>query len=118
MIPAKPAAHRHDRGIIGRAFVAAIVAVIVAGAVAIVLAVRLVVFLVVTVEILQREAIVDGDVIDAGARPTTVVIEVSDEPVMRVLTSPISPASPDQKRRSVLRYLSFHSDHCEGNAPT
>ena len=54
---------------------AAIGAVIVAGAVAIVLAVRFVVLLVVAEQVLQRESVVDGNVVDAGARLAAVVVE-------------------------------------------
>src|SRR5262249_19433719 len=69
------AAQRDDIGIVGRALDAAIVAVIVVGAVAIVLAIGLVVLLVVAEEIHQRETVMHGDVIDAGACRTVVVIE-------------------------------------------
>ena len=62
-------------GIVGRAFVAAIVAVVVAGAVAVFLAVGLVVLLVVAEQIRQRETVMDGDVVDAGARRAAVVVE-------------------------------------------
>ena len=69
------AAQRDDVGIVGRAFMAAIVAVVVVGAVAIVLAIGLVVLLVVAEEIGQRETVMDGDVVDAGARRAVVVME-------------------------------------------
>ena len=63
----KLAAQRDDRRVVGRAFMAAIVAVVVVGAVAIVFAVGLVVLLVVAEQIRQREAVMHGDMIDAGA---------------------------------------------------
>ena len=75
LVLAKLAAQRHDRGIVGRAFMAAIVAVVVVGAVAIVLAVGLIVLLVVAEEIGQRETVMDGDVVDAGARLAPVMVE-------------------------------------------
>ena len=72
---AKLTAQAENREIVGRAFDAAIDAVVVVGAVAIVLAVGLVVLLVVAEEVGQRETVMDGDVVDAGAWPPTVVIE-------------------------------------------
>src|ERR1017187_3720793 len=63
------------RRIVGRAFIAAIVAVVLAGAVAVVFAIGLVVLFVVTEQIRQREAVMHGDVIDAGARRAAVVVE-------------------------------------------
>ena len=68
LIRAKLPAERQDFRIVSRPFVSAIVAEIVVGAVAVVLAVGFVVLLVVDDEIRQREAVMDGDVIDAGAR--------------------------------------------------
>ena len=75
LVLAQLAPQRGDRGIVGRAFMAAIVAVIVAGAVAIVLAVGLVVLFVVAEQIRQRETVMDGDVVDAGARRAVVMVE-------------------------------------------
>ncbi|OIQ65544.1 hypothetical protein GALL_528960 [mine drainage metagenome] len=66
---------RRDRRVIGRTFMSAIVAVVVVGAVAVVLAIGLVVFCVVAEQIGKREAIMDGDVIDAGAGTAAVVVE-------------------------------------------
>src|SRR3954471_20454425 len=54
---------------------AAIVAVVVVGAVAIVLAIGFVVLVVVAEQIGQRETVMDGDVIDAGAGRAVVVME-------------------------------------------
>src|SRR6266849_3729962 len=54
---------------------AAIVAVVVVGAVAIVLAIGLVVFFIVAEQIRQREAVMDGDVIDAGTRRAAIMVE-------------------------------------------
>ena len=68
LVLAQLPAQRNDRGVVGRALMAAIVAVVVVGAVAIVLAVGLVVLLVVAEQVGQRETVMDGDVIDAGAR--------------------------------------------------
>src|SRR5260370_5308664 len=62
-------------GIVGRAFMAAIGAVVLVGAVAIALAIGLVVFFVVAEQILEREAVMHGDVIDAGARRAAVMVE-------------------------------------------
>src|SRR3982074_1510328 len=68
-------AKRCDRRIVGRAFMAAIGAVIFAGTVAIVFAVGQVVFLVVAEQVSQREAVMHGDMIDAGAGPASIVVE-------------------------------------------
>ena len=75
LVLAELPAQRDDRGVGGRALMAAIVAVVVVGAVAIVLAVGLVVFLVVAEEIGQRETVMDGDVIDAGAGRAVIVMK-------------------------------------------
>ena len=58
-----------DGGIVGRPFDAAVPAVVVVGAVAVVFAVGFVVLVVVADEIVQREAVVAGDEVDAGVRP-------------------------------------------------
>src|SRR5260370_4079245 len=63
------------RRIVGRAFMAAIGAVVLVGAVAIVLAIGLVVLFVVAEQIRQCEAVMHGDVIDAGAWRAAVVVE-------------------------------------------
>src|SRR6185437_782005 len=65
---------RDDRGIVGRAFVAAIVAVVVAGAVAIVLAIGLVVLFVVAEQIRESETVMHGDMVDAGAVAAAVMV--------------------------------------------
>ena len=75
LVLAQLPAQRNDRGIAGRAFMAAIVAVVVVGAVAIVLAVGLVVLVVVAEQVGQRETVMDGDVIDAGAGRAVVVMK-------------------------------------------
>src|SRR5882757_6257895 len=54
---------------------AAIVAVIVVGAVAIAFAIGFVVLLVVAEQIRQRKTVMDGDMIDAGARRAVVVVK-------------------------------------------
>ena len=59
-------AQRVHLGIVGRALDAAVPAQVVVVAVAVVLAVGLVVFLVVADEIVEREAVVGGDEVDAG----------------------------------------------------
>src|SRR5205085_3670590 len=69
------ASERDDCGIVGQTLMSAIVALVLAGAVAIVFAICLVVLFVVAEQILQREAVMDGDVIDAGTRRAAVVIE-------------------------------------------
>src|ERR1700676_3862899 len=61
------AAQRQNRRVVGRAFMAAIVAEVFVGAVAIVLAIGLIVLFVVAEQIRQREAVMHGDVVDAGA---------------------------------------------------
>src|SRR5262249_3568648 len=72
---AKLAAQRDDGGVVGRALMPAIVAVIVVCAVPIVFAVGLIVLLVVAEEISERETVMHGDVVDAGARCAAVVVE-------------------------------------------
>src|SRR5204862_534976 len=68
LVLAQLPAQRNDRGIAGRAFMAAIVAVVVVGAVAIVLAVGLVVPVVGADQVGQRETVVDGEAV-GGGRP-------------------------------------------------
>src|SRR4029078_6616712 len=75
VILAKVSGERCSLGVVRRALMAAIVALIVVGAVAIALAIGLVVFLVVAEQVSQRESVMDGDVIDAGARRAVVVME-------------------------------------------
>jgi hypothetical protein len=58
-----------DFGVVGRTFVPAIPTVVVAFAVAVVLAVGFIVLLVVGNQVVQSEAIVARDKIDAGVRP-------------------------------------------------
>ena len=75
MILAELAPQRQDRGVVGRSFVPAVVAVIVVGAVAVVFAVGLVVLLVVAEQVRQGKAVVDRDMIDAGAGQAMIVVE-------------------------------------------
>ena len=65
-----------DVRVVCRAFLPGIPAVVVVVAVAVVLAVGLVVLLVVGNQIVQREAVVRGDEVDAGLRAATVVVEL------------------------------------------
>src|SRR5215471_18163671 len=74
-ILAQLTAQSENLRIVGRAFDAAIVAVVVAGAVAIILAIGLVVLLVVAEEVGERETVVHGDVVDAGARLASIMVE-------------------------------------------
>src|SRR5579871_6065741 len=64
-----------DRGIVRRTFATAVVAVVVVRAVAIAFAVGLVVLAVVAEQVGQRETVVHGDVVDAGALHAAVVVE-------------------------------------------
>src|ERR1700742_410453 len=75
LVFAKLMPQRDNRRIVGGAFMAAIVAEIVAGAVAIVLAIGFVVLLVVAEQVGQRESVMHGDMIDAGAKRAAVVVE-------------------------------------------
>src|SRR5207248_4422364 len=72
---AKLPAQAENFRVVGRTLDTAIIAVVVAGAVAIVLAVGLIVLLVVAEEVGQRKTVVHGDVVDAGARPPTIMVE-------------------------------------------
>src|SRR5690606_35491706 len=74
LVLAKLTAERQDYRIISRSFVAAIVAEIIIGAIAIILAVGFVVLLVIGKQIRQGEAVMDGNVIDAGARCAVIVV--------------------------------------------
>jgi len=64
-----PGPQRQHLGIVGRPFDPAVPAAVVIGAVAVILEVRLVVLAVITDQILEREAVVAGDEIDAGVGP-------------------------------------------------
>ena len=73
-----PLAQRDDRRVVGRPFGAAVPAIVVVGAVAVVLAVGLVVLLVVADQVVQREAVVAGDEVDAGVGlPAVVLVQVA-----------------------------------------
>src|ERR1700724_2178521 len=71
----KLTARRCYRRVVGRAFMAAIGAVVLVRAVAIAFAIGLVVFFIVAEQILEREAVMHGDVIDAGAGRAAVAVE-------------------------------------------
>src|ERR1700722_17838045 len=83
---------------------AAISAVIVVGAVAVVLAVGLIVFFVVAEQISQREAVMDGDVVDAGALHAAVVIEQVGRPghAARYLADQAAFAAPVAPHRAAI----------------
>ena len=105
-------AQRDDRlAIVGRALDAAVPGLVVVVAVAVVLAVRLVVLVVVGDQVVQREAVVRGDEVDARVRPAAVVLrrdrELPVEAIARARRP--SPSSPFQKSRTLSRYLPFHS---------
>ena len=72
LIAAQEKSMLQNRGVVGRSLDAAVEAVVVVGAVAIVFLVRLVVLVLVADQIGEREAVVDGDMIDlaCGPRPS------------------------------------------------
>ena len=82
-IPLLPFAQFDDLRIVCRAFRAAVPGVIVVRAVAVVFAVRLIVLIVVADQIVQREAIMRGDEIDAGRREAAVALVQIARPVSR-----------------------------------
>ena len=98
-----------DGRVVGVAFDAAIPAEIVVDAVAVLLAVGLIVFCVVGDQIVEREAVVAGDEVDAvdtaGARWSGRVGAAA----MRVATAPAMPGSPLTKLRMSSRKRPFHS---------
>ena len=115
-----PLAQPLDLGIVGRPLDAAVPAVVVVGAVAVALAVGLVVLLVVADEVVEREAVVAGDEVDAvgghlAGRPEQVAAArrcgwraVRDEA-----------GSPLTNLRTSSRKRPFHSDQrSPGNRPT
>ena len=92
-----------DRGIVGRPLDAAVPAAIVVGAVAVVLAVGLVVLRVVGDEIVQREAVVAGDEVDAGfglAPLVAVDLGAAQQPVGQPRAT--VPSSPRKKLAHVV----------------
>ena len=86
-------------------------------AVLVVLAVRLVVLLVVGDEVVQREAVVGGDEVDAGPGPAALWLNVSAEAQSRGAMA-LTGAAPRQKSRTSSRNLSFHSAQPGGKPPT
>ena len=102
-------AQAFDRGIVGRAFDTAIPASVVVGAIAVVFAVRLVVLLVVGDQVIQGEAVVAGDEVDALlglALLVPVNVGTAEQPVGQ---APDEPSSPRKKSRTSSRNLPFHS---------
>src|SRR5690606_6520419 len=71
----QPQATLQDDGIVARSFHAAVLAVIFIAAVAIALAILLVVLLLVADEVVQREAVMRGNVVYAGARRLAAMLE-------------------------------------------
>src|SRR4029077_14577107 len=67
-------AQRADLGVVGRALGAAVPGIVVIGTVAVFLAVGLVVLLVIADQVLQGEAVVAGDEVDAGVRLAAVIL--------------------------------------------
>ena len=110
-----PLAQRVDLRVVGLALDAAVPGVVVVGAVPVVLAVRLVVLLVVGDQVVQGEAVVGGDEVDAGVRLAARELEQvrgAGEPVadlrgQAVVALPVL--------RMVSRYLPFHSDQSPGS---
>ena len=91
-------------GRVGRPFDAVVVAVVVVVAVAVAFAVGLVVLFLVADQVVQREAVVRRDEIDAA--DTAAGRECSYrslEPASRVTNAPIMPLSPRQNRRTSSR---------------
>src|SRR5216683_6519006 len=112
-----PGAERIDAVVVRRSFGAAVPRAVVALAVAVLLAVRLVVLLVVGDQVLEREAVVRGDEVDARVRPAAgrgVQVGAAREPVgelaeSRVLAAPVVahgvavlavPLRPERDRKS------------------
>ena len=82
-----PATDRLDRRVVGRALDAAVPAHVEVVAVAVVLAVRLVVLLLVRDQVVEREAVVAGDEVDAGLRIAVLVavdVRAAEEPLGEV----------------------------------
>ena len=85
-------------------FDAVVAAVVVVVAVAVALAVGLVVLPVVAHQVVEREAVVRGDEVDAVVRAAgRSAWYRSLEPARRVASGPIMPGSPRQKRRTSSR---------------
>src|SRR5690606_33125174 len=77
-VTSAPRAEALDRGIVARTLDARVPAEVVIAAVAVVLAVRLVVLTVIADEVVEREAVVARDEVDAVRRPTAVpAVEVA-----------------------------------------
>ena len=114
-----PLAQLVDLGIVGRPFDAVIPRMVVGMAVAVVFAVRLVVLVVVGDEVVEVEAVMRGDEIDAGPRLAAALVEeVAETGDALGEVRQAGPRSPFQKLRTVSRNLSFHSAQPGGNRPT
>ena len=74
-VPHLPVAQRHHLGVVGLALDAVVPGLVVVGAVAVALAVGVVVLALVGDEVVQREAVVRGDEVDAGLRLAALVLE-------------------------------------------
>ena len=87
-------------------------------AVAVFFAVRLVMLLVVADEIVEGEAVVRGDEIDARVgTAAAVLVEIgASRQAIGEFADP--PSSPFQKLRTASRYLPFHSAQRTGKLPT
>lgn len=88
---------------------------IVAVAVAIILTIGFVVLVVVRDEVIEIEAVMGCDEVDAGPWPAAALVEEIAGSDTRLAKSAIDPSSPFQKARTVSLNLSFHSAHPGGN---
>src|SRR5262249_32025437 len=115
-IPAQPAAQLDHGRIVARPFDPAIAAEILRGAVAIVLPVGLVVLLRIADQVHQREAVVDGHMIAAGARPAAMM----PEPVGRrgharaEIADQVALAAPEPSERLPVGIVPFRPAGREG----
>ena len=107
-----------DGGIVGWALGPTVPTVVLIGAVLVLVAIRVVMLVIVTDQIVERKAVVAGDKIDAGRGLAPVMLIQSLLPLSRVANSDNVPPSPFQNRRTVSRYLPFHSLHKIGKLPT
>jgi len=118
---------RQNRGILGCSFGTAIQAVVVVGAVAVVFLVGLVVLVLVADQIGEREAVVNGDVIDAGLRPAPIVMELRRRTGQRAghvaeqaaIATPIAPqrSAVDGRSTPTSRAESRRPDSRQGRCP-
>ena len=108
---------RHCR-VIRRSLHPAIPAVVFVRSVLVVLAVRFVVFIVVAHQVFKRETVVARHEINTGVRPPTALFIEVAAAAQCVANSETTPPSPFQNRRTVSRYLPFHSVQRTGKLPT